>query len=179
MNSSFFRTGPGSIFSSLLFLMAGMIIFPVLIGIAYEVPLHEIVGFVGSILILQPVAVAVGVGLGIPPVPILLIMLSVGVSAIQILFGICDLFARKSAWLKDHMDKVEGITRQSALFAKYGIYTTIPFIWVPGVGLYGCALIAWLFGWRGVKGVTVILAGWMLASLLVLGASLGILGLFR
>ncbi len=61
------------------------------------------------------------------------------------------------------------------MLKRYGIYALIPFIWVPGVGLYGCILIAWLFKWRGVKSVSVIFAGWMLATVLVLLTSLGIL----
>jgi len=155
------------------FFLGGILVIPLALGISSGVTLHSTLGYVGSILILQPVAVAVGVALGIPPAPILLIMLSVGISVIFIILGICDLFAEKSAWLRSHLDKVDAIARRSTLFQKYGIITIIPFIWVPGVGLYGCVLLAWLFHWRGVKGIGIILAGWMLAALLVLGASLG------
>ena len=161
------------------FLIAGILAVPLAIGMYYQCTLHATLGFIGSILIFQPVAVAVGVALGIPPVPILLIMLSIGVSVIFIFFGVCDLFAEKSAWLRNHLEKVNAIAQRSALFEKYGIITIIPFIWVPGVGLYGCVLLAWLFGWKGIKGIGIILAGWMLASLLVLGASLGVMGLIR
>ncbi len=155
------------------FFIAGILALPLAIGMYYQCTLHATLGFVGSILILQPVAVAVGIALGIPPIPTLLIMLSVGISVIFIILGICDLFAEKSAWLRNHLDKVDTIAKRSALFQKYGIITIIPFIWVPGVGLYGCVLLAWLFGWRDIKGIGIILAGWMLAALLVLGASLG------
>jgi len=161
------------------FLIAGILGIPVAIGTYYACPLYATLGFVGSVLIFQPVAVAVGVGMDIPPLPVMLIMLSVGISVIYILFGICDLFAKKSAWLRDHLDNVDAIAKKSALFQKYGIFTIIPFIWVPGVGLYGCVLLAWLFRWRSIKGIGIILAGWMFAALLVLAASLGVLGLIR
>jgi len=161
------------------FFIGGILAIPLLVGIYYNCTLHATLGFVGSILILQPVAVAVGIALGIPPVPTLLIMLSVGIAVIFIIFGICDLFAEKSAWLRSHLDKVDAIAKRSALFQKYGIITIIPFIWVPGVGLYGCVLLAWLFRWRGAKGISIILAGWMLAALLVLGASLGAMELMH
>lgn len=155
------------------FVIGGILAIPLAIGISSGITLHSTLGFVGSILILQPVATAVGVALGIPPVPVLLIMLSVGIAVIFIIFGICDLFADKSVWLRNYLDKVDAIAKRSAMFQKFGIITIIPFIWVPGVGLYGCVLLAWLFRWRGVKGIGIILAGWMLATLLVLGASLG------
>lgn len=161
------------------FFIAGILAVPLAIGMYYQCTLEATLGFIGSILILQPVAVAVGIALGIPPIPILLIMLSIGVSVIFIFFGSCDLFAAKSAWLRNHLEKVNAIAGRSALFGKYGLITIIPFIWVPGVGLYGCVLLAWLFGWKGIKGIGMILAGWMLASLLVLGASLGVMELIR
>jgi hypothetical protein len=44
---------------------------------------------------------------------------------------------------------------------------------VPGVGLYGCVLLSWLFGWRDLKGISIIHAACIKAALLVLGASLG------
>jgi uncharacterized membrane protein len=156
--------------------VAGILLLPFLIGTSAGSPVHVVFGYVGSILIFQPVAAGIGIALGIPPLPALLIMLSVGTAVIFIFFGICDLFAEKSAWLRDHLDKVNAIARRSALFQRYGLVTLIPFIWVPGVGLYGCVLLAWLFGWRDTRGIAIILAGWMLASLLVVGAALGVLG---
>jgi len=158
-----------------LFLVLGIVIIPVAIGLSYRISLWNMLGLVGSVLILQPMAVIVGLGLGIPPVPIMLIMISFGISIVFGLFTICDTFAERSAWLRKHLDSVQAIARKSSLFQRYGIITFIPFIWIPGVGLYGCVLLAWLFNWRGIKGVSVIMTGWILSTLLVLGASLGIL----
>lgn len=158
-----------------LYLFAGIVIIPVAIGLIYQISLLHMLGLVDSVLILQPMAVVVGVGLGIPPIPIMLIMCSFGISVIYGLFAICDKFAGRSAWLRKHLDSVQTISQKSSLFQRYGIFTLIPFIWIPGVGLYGCAMLAWLFHWRGAKGVGVIMAGWILSSLLVLGASIEIM----
>ena len=155
--------------------LAGILAVPFIIGYYYQIAPVEILGLVGSILILQPFAVVVGLGLGINPVSLLLIMGSIGISVIFVLYGICDVFADHSAWLRTHLKKIETITRKSEMVKKYGMYSLIPFIWVPGVGLYGCVLIAWLFRWRGVRSVAVIFAGWMLATALVMLASLGIM----
>jgi uncharacterized membrane protein len=158
-----------------LFLLTGIVIIPVVIGLFYQISLWHMLGLVGSVLILQPMAVIVGLGLGIPPLPIMLIMISFGISTIFGLFSICDAFAERSAWLRSHLDSVQAIAQKSSLFQKYGIFTLMPFIWIPGVGLYGCVMLAWLFKWRGIKGVGVIMTGWILSSLLVLGASIGIM----
>jgi len=155
--------------------MTGVLAVPLIIGSYYRIAPPEILGLVGSILILQPFAVVIGLGLGINPLSLLLIMSSFGISVIFVLFGICDLFAEHSEWLRTHMQKIDTITRKSEMVKKFGMFSLIPFIWVPGVGLYGCVLVAWLFRWRGLRTVAVIFAGWMLATALVMLASLGIM----
>jgi len=162
-----------------LILVIGVIEIPLVIGLYNQNTPGEIFGLVVSIFILQPLAVVVGLGLGIHPFQILLIMCSFGVSVIFVLFGICDMFAERSEWLHKHLEKIETITQKSEMFRKYGIYTFIPFIWVPGVGLYGCVMIAWLFKWRSARAGAIILAGWILAALLVLLTSIGILSIIQ
>jgi uncharacterized membrane protein len=162
-----------------LILVIGIVVIPVAIGLYFQISLWQMLGLVGSVLILQPMAVVVGLGLGIPPVPIMLIMISFGISTIFGLFAICDAFAERSAWIRKHLDAVQAIAQRSSLFQRYGIIALIPFIWIPGIGLYGCVLLAWLFHWRGVKGVGVMMGGWILSTLLVLGASIGISGIIH
>ena len=171
--------GIAEILKIALFLVIGVIEIPLVIGLYNQNTLGEIFGLVASIFILQPLAVVVGLGLGIHPFQILLIMCSFGVSVIFVLFGICDLFAERSEWLHKHLKKIEAITQKSKMFKKYGIYTFIPFIWVPGVGLYGCVMIAWLFKWRSARAGAIILAGWILAALLVLLTSIGIFSIIQ
>ena len=171
--------GKQEIFRIALIAVTGVIEIPLVIGLYNQNTPGEIFGLVASIFILQPLAVAVGLGLGIHPVQVMLIMMSFGISVIFILFGICDLFAERSEWLHQHLKKIEAITQKSEMFRKFGIYTFIPFIWVPGVGLYGCVMIAWLFKWRSAWAGAIILAGWILAALLVLLTSIGILSIIQ
>ena len=152
----------------------GVIEIPLVIGLYNQNTVGEIFGMIISIFILQPLAVAVGLGLGIHPVQVMFIMISFGISVILVLPRICDMFAERSEWLQKNLKKIETITQKSEMFRKYGMFTFIPFIWVPGVGLYGCVMIAWLFKWRNVRAGTIILAGWILAALIVLLTSIGI-----
>ena len=162
-----------------LIAVIGVIEIPLVIGLFNQNTPTEIFGLVASIFVLQPLAVAVGLGLGIHPVQVMLIMVSFGITVIVMLFGICDMFAERSEWLHKHLKKIEAITQKSEMFRKYGIYTFIPFIWVPGVGLYGCVMIAWLFKWRSARAGVIILAGWILAALLVLLTSIGIFSIIQ
>ena len=162
-----------------LIAVLGVIEIPLVIGLYNQNTPGEVLGLVASIFVLQPLAVAVGLGLGIHPVQVMLIMVSFGITIIVILFGICDMFAERSEWLQKHLKKIEAITQKSEMFRKYGIYTFIPFIWVPGIGLYGCVMIAWLFSWRSARAGVIILAGWILAALLVLLTSIGIFSIIQ
>ena len=116
---------------------------------------------------------------GTAKVGIWFIMISFGISVILVLPRICDMFAERSEWLQKNLKKIETVTQKSEMFRKYGMYTFIPFIWVPGVGLYGCVMIAWLFKWRGVRAGAIILAGWILAALIVLLTSIGIFSIIQ
>jgi uncharacterized membrane protein len=162
-----------------LIAVIGVIEIPLVIGLYNENTPGEVLGLVASIFVLQPLAVAIGLGLGIHPVQVMFIMVSFGITIIVILFGICDMFAERSEWLHKHLKKIEAITQKSEMFRKYGIYTFIPFIWVPGIGLYGCVMIAWLFKWRSARAGVIILAGWILAALLVLLTSIGIFSIIQ
>jgi len=171
--------GKQEIFRIALIAVIGVIEIPLVIGLYNQNTPGEILGLVASIFILQPLAVAVGLGLGIHPVQVMFIMMSFGISVIFVLFGICDIFAERSEWLHRHLKKIEAITEKSEMFKKYGIYTFIPFIWVPGIGLYGCVMIAWLFKWRSARAGAIILSGWILAALIVLLTSIGIFQIIR
>jgi uncharacterized membrane protein len=154
--------------------ITGIIEIPLVVGLYNQNSAGEIFGLVVSIFILQPLAVAIGLGLGMHPVQVMLIMVSFGIAVILVIFGICDLFAERSEWINGHLKKIEILTQKSEMFRKYGIYAFIPFIWVPGIGLYGCIMIAWLFKWRSVQAGAIILSGWILAALIVLLTSIGI-----
>jgi uncharacterized membrane protein len=162
-----------------LIAIVGILVIPLVIGLYNQNTPGEIFGMVVSIFILQPLAVAVGLGLGIHPVPVMFIMISFGISLILVVPRICDMFSGRSEWLQQNLKKTETISQKSEMFRKYGMYTFIPFIWVPGVGLYGCIMIAWLFKWRSLRAGAVILAGWILAALLVLLTTLGIFQIIR
>jgi uncharacterized membrane protein len=157
----------------------GVLEIPLVIGLYNQNTIGEIFGMVISIFILQPLAVAVGLGLGIHPVQVMVIMISFGISVILVLPRICDMFAERSELLQKNLKKIETITQKSEMFRKYGMYTFIPFIWVPGVGLYGCVMIAWLLRWKSVRAGAIILAGWILAALIVLLTSIGIVRIFQ
>jgi uncharacterized membrane protein len=149
-------------------------IVPLAILAGAMIPPARMVSFIGAILVFQPFAAPVGLVLGVPPVAIISTMFSVGLGAIVGILTLCDLFSQRWERLSVAIRKVQGTTRNSVRFRKYGILMFFPFIWVPGLGLYGCTLIAWLFAWRRLHHIAVLMAAWMVAVIIVMIVSLGI-----
>jgi len=162
-----------------LVMIMGVVIIPIYIGFFNNITFTAVLGFIASILIFQPFSVVIGIGLGFDALPLMFILCSVGLAVIFGLSKTCDMFANRSEWLHRHLEKVETITQKSGLFKKYGMVAFIPFMWIPGVGLYGCVMIAWLLRWRGVFATTMIFIAWMLAALIVLLTSMGLLAVFQ
>ena len=162
-----------------LIVIIGVIIIPISVGFFNNIAFTAVIGLITSILIFQPFAIVIGLGLGFDALPLMFIMCSIGLAVIFGLLRTCDMFANRSEWLHRHLEKVEAVTQKSRLFKKYGMVAFIPFIWVPGVGLYGCVMIAWLLRWRGGFAISMIVIAWMLAALIVLLTSMGILAFFQ
>jgi uncharacterized membrane protein len=150
------------------------VIAPLTIADMTGIPLLHMISFIGAILVFQPFAASVGLVLGIVPWAIFAVMISVGIGAVIGILALCDIFARRSHRLNRMIQKVHERTRQSTGFRKYGMLMFFPFIWVPGLGLYGCTLIAWLFGWRRAYHIAVLVSAWIVAVAIVLIVSLGI-----
>jgi uncharacterized membrane protein len=153
----------------------GVVVAPLVLSGFAGVPLLHMISLTGSILVFQPFAASIGVVLGIPPWTILGTMASVGTGAIVGIFALCDLFTTRWQRFDRAIQKVHERANRSKGFQKYGMLMFFPFIWVPGIGLYGCTLIAWLLGWREIRHILILFLSWMIASVMVLAGSLGVL----
>jgi hypothetical protein len=167
---------PGKTLAGLLLLL---VIVPVSIGLAGGISPPQILGFIVSILLLQGLAPAAGIGLGIPVPHLLLILTSVAAGVIIGIYEICDIFHERSERVARWIGKIEGVLDKYPFLKSYGEYMLVPIMWVPGIGLYGTPVIAWVFGWRGLRAVLLMLTGWLIACLSVLGMTKGVLGIFH
>ena len=166
---------PGASGATILLLL---VVLPCLIGLAGGFPLVTVFGFIISILILQGLAAAAGIGLGIPPYLLVPLMISVAAGVLLGIYRICDLFsersprvARQIGRIKEHMDRHQSLRT-------YGQFMLVLIMWIPGFGLYGTPVVAWILNWRGVRSILLMLAGWLIACLFVLTMTAGIRALF-
>ncbi|HMA05786.1 MAG TPA: hypothetical protein VKO45_07650 [Methanomicrobiales archaeon] len=163
---------PGRAPAGILFLL---VILPVLIGWLAGSPPHAVLGFILSILLLQGLAPTVGMTLGLKVIPLLLILASVATGVILAIFMVCDLFSGKSERISRWITGIQGTMERYRFLTTYGEFMLIPIMWVPGIGLYGTPVIAWVLWWRELRAILLMLVGWVIACLTVVGVTEGIL----
>jgi uncharacterized membrane protein len=162
---------------AVMIILVGAIVVPIGVGLAFEVSPGAMLGLASSVILFQALAAVVGLGLTIHPVFVLAVMTSVALTVILTIFEVCDTFAHRSTRVQGWIEKMKVVSERSGTFHKYGELALFPIIWIPGIGLFGCALIAWIFQWRGPKAILLMLMGWVVATLVVMLASLGIVSL--
>lgn len=155
-----------------LIVLSGFIL-PVLVAFAAGIPINRVGALLMSIIVFQALAVPAGVMIHIPIPALICILLLVAFALIEAIFLVCDLFAESWPRLRLWMEKVEGRIAAHPRLQKYGDLMLIALIWVPGLGLYGASLLAWIFRWNTLRGVLFLLAGWTIASVVVLLVTLG------
>lgn len=136
-----------------------------------------VLGFIISILVLQGLAAAAGVGLGLHPLLLLPIMTSVAAGVIIGIFRVCDLFSGRSERVARWIGTVRRTLDRYPGWCTYGEFMLIAIMWIPGLGLYGTPIVAWILHWRGTRSILLMLTGWLIASVVVLVTTEGILSL--
>jgi uncharacterized membrane protein len=154
-----------------------LIALPMLMGWIGGFSPAVVLGFIISILVLQGLAPPVGIGLGLHPLLLLPIMTSVAAGVIIGIFRVCDLFSGRSERVARWIGKVRGTLDRYPGWCTYGEFMLIPIMWIPGLGLYGTPVVAWILHWRGSRSILLMLTGWLIACLAVLLTAEGILSL--
>lgn len=154
-----------------------LLLFPCVIGLFGGFSLAEVLGFILSILLLQGLAPAAGIGLGFPVYLLLPLVVSVAAGVIIGIYRVCDLFSAKSPRVAKQIDKVRALMDRHKVLRSYGDLMLVPIMWAPGFGLYGTPVVAWILQWRGLRSVLLMLTGWIIACLFVLGMAEGFLAL--
>jgi uncharacterized membrane protein len=152
------------------------IVIPSLLGIALSIPVGKLYSLVFSTLILQAAAVAVGLAADLSPALVLTVMTSFAFGMVLAIYEILDTFYDQSERVRNWVNGIEEKAKKFKILDKYGTYSLIFISWLPGLGLYACPVIAWMFHWEKMRSLLLITLGFFLASV---GVMLGALGLVQ
>jgi uncharacterized membrane protein len=164
------------IFRALLIIITFTMVIPYLLGVLLNIPVSKLFGLVFSTLILQATAVTVGLAADLSPALVLAVMTSFAFGMVIAIYEILDTFYGQSERVRNWVDRIEDKAKKFTILDRYGMYSLIFLSWIPGLGLYACPVIAWMFRWEKVRSVLLITLGFFLASV---GVMLGALGLVR
>ncbi len=154
--------------SKALLLFIGIaVVLPLLIGAVIGVSSAEILAMVTSTLLLQAAAPPVGMAMGLSPAVILVIMGCFAVGMVMAIFEICDGLSASSEKVRNWIDKVSKISDKHPLIKKYGAVSCCFIAWIPGIGLYGTPVIAWVFKWKRLPSLIFTVSGFLIAAFFV------------
>jgi len=156
------------LFRAILFFAAFAIAIPIIFGALFGIPAASIIGLVGSTLLLQAAAPPIGIALGLSAPAVLVVMACFALGMILAIFEICDSLSESSIRVKNWLGKVGKTSAKYPQIQKYGPITCIGIAWIPGIGLYGTPVIAWILGWKRLYAIVFTAAGFTIASAFVL-----------
>ncbi|MCK9277006.1 MAG: hypothetical protein M0P22_02830, partial [Methanoculleus sp.] len=73
--------------------------------------------------------------------------------------------------------KINAKTGRIEYLKRYGALMLIPIIWIPGIALYGAPVVAWLFQYPRSTSLLCMIAGWVIAVIVVTAAAVGLVSL--
>lgn len=151
----------GKILLSVLLIGIGI---PLISGTFLQINSAAILSFIGSTAIFQAAASPLGLILGFEAWVVLLFMCSFALGMILAIWEICETFALTSDRVRAWIERVEQKTREHPIMYNYGAISCIFIAWIPGIGLYGTPVIAWILRWNRIQAAFFTLLGFFLAS---------------
>ena len=157
----------------LLFLLG----IPLLLGLAFGLHPPAVFTLIASTLLLQAAAAVVGLSLGLHPVAVLVSLTSVAAAAMLGILEVCDLFAGHSRMVQRLLWQIDAKAGQIEYLKRYGALMLVLIIWIPGIALYGAPVVAWLFQYPRSTSLLCMITGWMIAVVVVMTATMGLVHL--
>jgi len=156
------------VFRAMMLFLFFAIAIPLVIGSIYGIPMGSTLSLIASVAILQAAAPPVGVALGYSPHVIVLIMASFAVGIVVTIIELCHSLAISSERVKNRVEKVENKMEKYPSIKKFGSISCIAIAWIPGIGLYGTPIIAWILGWNRLPAIIFTTIGFVIATIFVL-----------
>jgi hypothetical protein len=163
-----FRGFPERFLKVTVYLMGIGVFLPILFGLLSGAPPGITAGFLLLAFALQAIAAPLGLILGFSSLQILVIMACFGFGVILAVFEICRTLGESSQRVGSFIDAIERRTARYPLLRNYGAVSCFLIVWIPGIGLYGTPVIAWLFCWKRIASLLFTYAGFMTGCFLFL-----------
>lgn len=137
------------------------VILPIILGVLSGVPPEITAGFLLLAFALQAIAAPLGLVLGFSPLQVMVIMSCFGFGVILAVFEICRTLGESSRRVAAFIAAIERQTARYPRLRNYGAVSCFFIVWIPGIGIYGTPVLAWLLCWRQTASLLFTLAGFL------------------
>jgi uncharacterized membrane protein len=145
----------------IIYIVGISVILPVSAGVLFGATAASMVGFLFSAFALQAISAPVGLRAGLSPPETLVFMALFGIGLILGVFEICQTLGTRSKRVASFIDKIKQKTSKYPILSKYGPVSCFLLVWIPGIGLYGTPVIAWLLSWKRISSSIFTFLGFM------------------
>jgi hypothetical protein len=145
----------------IVYILGISVILSVLTGVLSGATVGSMVGFLFSAFALQAIATPVGLKAGLSPLQTLVFMAFFGIGLILGVFEICQTLGTSSKRVASFIDKIKQKTSKYPFLSKYGPVSCFLLVWIPGIGLYGTPVIAWLLSWKRIPSTIITFLGFI------------------
>jgi uncharacterized membrane protein len=147
---------------------------PVLI---FNLPLAPALALITSGFMIEYGAAPIGIALRLPPLFVFYVLMCTETGIFLGLFDIFDTIGSASVPVTRFLEMTQQLARRSKVMERYGIYGLIPCEIL--IGVYFCAPVSRVMGWREYPALTITIAGYCVALIVTILATLGIIRFLR
>jgi len=137
--------------------------------------LPAVYGLIASAFLIEYGSIPLGIGLGLPAAFVLCAATAIEAGIFLGIFGLLDTLGHTSERVAGLLARIKAIAARSRMFDRYGIAGLVPCEIL--IGVYICAPVSWLFGWQKGRAFAITMAGYCIAAVATLLATLGLLRL--
>ena len=157
-----------SISKALLYFIVIGVVIPLIVGALIGTAGGKTLTMILSTFLLQAASPPVGIAAGLSPAFITFILICFAVGLVLAIYEICEGLASSSAKIRKWIDKIGTISQKYPVIKKYGAISCLFIAWIPGVGLYGTPVIAWILQWKKIPSLIFTVTGFVIAGIFVM-----------
>jgi hypothetical protein len=152
------------------------VVLPLVPALIFNLPLAQVLGLIGTGLLIEYGAAPVGIALGLPPLFVFFVLICTETGIFLALYDIFDTVGHTYEPVTRFLEKSRQYVHHSDMTEKYGILALIPCEILLGV--YVNAPVSWVLGWREDHALLVTMAAYVLALAVTIYASFGLFQMY-
>lgn len=160
---------------ALLLALLFFVVIPLAILFLYQMRTSVIFAHWTGTLTLQAAYLATTTAISEKPLSAYFIVLSIGIAVMLAEQEILIIIGQRSRKVANWTGKVHEKSKKNKAISRWGMYSLLLLVWIPGIGLYGAALVAWLFRWDRKRALILLLIGWVVMCTVIFLLTGGIL----